>query len=85
MNTVTQAMADPHLAARFVAHTALPGLPLIPFPAHLGQGMLSLDRMAPPPRAGEHSAALLHELGCDAAEVQRLVRERVVRLADPAP
>ena len=85
VNTVSQAMADPHLAARFVAHPALPGLPLIPFPAHLVRGMLSPEQMAPPPRAGQHSAALLHELGCDAAEVQRLVRERVVRLADPAP
>lgn len=85
VNTVSQAMADPHLAARFVAHPELPGLPLIPFPAHLSQGMLSPDRMAPPPRAGQHSAALLHELGCDAAEVQRLVRDGVVRLADPPP
>jgi crotonobetainyl-CoA:carnitine CoA-transferase CaiB-like acyl-CoA transferase len=85
VNTVSQAMADPHLAARFVAHPELPGLPLIPFPAHLGQGMLSPEQMAPPPRAGQHSAALLHELGCDAAEVQRLVRERVVRLAEPTP
>jgi crotonobetainyl-CoA:carnitine CoA-transferase CaiB-like acyl-CoA transferase len=83
VNTVSQAMADPILAARFVAHPALPGLPQIPFPAHLSQGMLSPDRMAPPPRAGQHSAALLHELGCDAAEVQRLVRERVVRLDRP--
>jgi crotonobetainyl-CoA:carnitine CoA-transferase CaiB-like acyl-CoA transferase len=83
VNTVSQAMADPHLAARFVAHAALPGLPLIPFPAHLAQGMLSPERMAPPPRAGQHSAALLHELGCDAADVQRLVRDRVVRLDDP--
>ena len=85
VNTVSQAMADPQLAARFVAHPELPGLPLIPFPAHLGQGMLSPEQMAPPPRAGQHSAALLHELGCDAAEVQRLVRERVVRLAEPTP
>ena len=83
VNTVSQAMADPHLAARFVAHPALPGLPLIPFPAHLSRGMLSPDQMAPPPRAGQHTAALLHELGCDAAEVQRLVRERVVRLDRP--
>lgn len=83
VNTVSQAMADQNLAARFVAHPALPGLPLIPFPAHLARGMLSPDRMAPPPRAGQHSAALLHELGCDAAEVQRLVRERVVRLDQP--
>jgi len=85
VNTVSEAMADPILAARFVAHPALPGLPLIPFPSRLGEGMLCTDAMKPPPRAGEHSAALLRELGCDAAEVARLVSERVVRLADPEP
>lgn len=85
VNTVSEAMADPILAARFVAHPALPGLPLIPFPSRLGEGMLSPDAMAPPPRAGEHSAALLRELGCDDAEVARLVGARVVRLADPEP
>ncbi len=82
VNTVSQAMADPILAGRFVDHPALPGLPLIPFPSHLAEGMLSPDQMTPPPRAGQHSAALLHELGCDAAEIARLVSERVVRLAD---
>lgn len=82
VNTVSQAMADPILAGRFVAHPALPGLPLIPFPSHLGEGMLSPEQMMPPPRAGQHSAALLHELGCDVAEVAGLVAGRVVRLAD---
>lgn len=82
VNTVSQAMADPILAGRFVDHPALPGLPLIPFPSHLAEGMLSPDQMTPPPRAGQHSAAVLHELGCDAAEIARLVSERVVRLAD---
>ncbi len=77
-------MADPHLAERFVVHPALPGLPVIPFPAHLDEGMLGPDRMAPPPRTGQHSAALLHELGCDAGDVQRLVRDGIVRLADAA-
>ncbi len=82
VNTVSQAMADPILAGRFVAHPALPGLPLMPLPSHLKEGMLSLEQMEPPPRVGQHSAALLHELGCDAQEVARLVAGRVVRLAD---
>ncbi|WP_418319874.1 CaiB/BaiF CoA transferase family protein [Piscinibacter sakaiensis] len=82
VNTVSQAMADPILAGRFVAHPALPGLPLMPLPSHLEEGMLSLERIAPPPRVGQHSAALLHELGCDAQEVARLVAGRVVRLGD---
>lgn len=81
VNTVSQAMADPVLAARFVAHPALPGLPLIPFPARLAEGMLRPDAMAPPPRTGEHSAALLAELGYGNDDIAELVHERVVRLA----
>lgn len=82
VNMVAEAMQDPVLAGRFVEHDALPGLPLIPFPAHLAEGMRRPDRMPPPPRRGEHSEALLKEMGMSAAEIERLVRERVVRLAD---
>jgi crotonobetainyl-CoA:carnitine CoA-transferase CaiB-like acyl-CoA transferase len=34
----------------------------------------------PAPRIGEHSAAILAELGLDAAEIERLASEKVVRL-----
>jgi crotonobetainyl-CoA:carnitine CoA-transferase CaiB-like acyl-CoA transferase len=81
VNTVSEAMQDPELAGRFVEHGALPGLPLIPFPAHLAEGMRRPDRMPPPPRLGEHSEALLKELGLSAADIEHLTRERVVRLA----
>ncbi len=81
VNTVSQAMADPVLAGRFVAHPELPGFPLIPFPARLSEGMHHPGEMAAPPRTGEHSAAVLAELGYDKDAVARLVRDRVVRLA----
>ena len=35
----------------------------------------------PAPRIGEHSAAILAELGLEAAEIERLAAERIVRLA----
>ena len=81
VNTVSQAMADPVLAGRFVAHPELPGFSLIPFPARLSEGMHHPGEIAAPPRTGEHSAAVLAELGYDKDEVARLVRDRVVRLA----
>jgi crotonobetainyl-CoA:carnitine CoA-transferase CaiB-like acyl-CoA transferase len=34
----------------------------------------------PAPRIGEHSAAILAEIGLEAAEIERLAAERVVRL-----
>lgn len=46
VNTVSQAMADPHLTARFVFHPQLPRLPMMRFPAHLVEGMLAADRDA---------------------------------------
>lgn len=43
------------------------------------------DRMpariqGPTPRIGEHSAAILAELGLEAAEIERLAAEQIVRL-----
>lgn len=80
VNTVSGAMSDPVLADRFVEHPALPGLPLIPFPAQLAEGMRRPNAMPPPPRLGEHSAAILGELGYSPAEVTQLVRDRVLKL-----
>ena len=80
VNTVSEAMSDPVLAGRFVEHPALPGLPLIPFPAQLAEGMRRPDAMPPPPKIGEHSESILRELGYAPAEVAQLARDRVVGL-----
>ncbi|TAJ18817.1 MAG: CoA transferase [Rugosibacter sp.] len=81
VNTVPQAMADPVLATRFQAHPEMPGLPLIPFPAQLAQGMCSVAQMPPPPRIGEHTAALLAECGYTLEEIATLATLGVVGLA----
>ena len=36
----------------------------------------------PAPRIGEHSAAILAELGLDAAEIERLAAAKVIRIAE---
>jgi crotonobetainyl-CoA:carnitine CoA-transferase CaiB-like acyl-CoA transferase len=78
VNTVSEAMADPVLAGRFVEHPAMPGLPLIPFPAQLAAGMRRPDAMPPPPKLGEHSRNILGELAYSPDEVDQLVKDGVV-------
>jgi len=78
VNTVSEAMADPVLAGRFFEHPAMPGLPLIPFPAQLAAGMRRPDAMPPPPKLGEHSRDILGELGYSPDEVDQLVKDCVI-------
>lgn len=80
VNTVTEAMADPVLAQRFVQHPEIPGFPLIPFPAQPAAGMLKVDAMTPPPELAQHTAAVLAELGYSQPEIEQLAAAGVVRL-----
>ena len=84
VNTVSQAMADPVLAARFVEHPAMPGLPLIPFPAQPSAGMRKIGDMLAPPALGQHTGPVLAGLGYGAQEIEQLARAGVIRLHETA-
>ena len=84
VNTVSQAMADPVLAARFVEHPEMPGLPLIPFPAQLAAGMRKIGDMLAPPALGQHTGPVLAGLGYGAQEIEQLARAGVIRLHETA-
>ncbi|WP_423458753.1 CaiB/BaiF CoA transferase family protein [Ottowia sp. VDI28] len=84
VNTVAAAMSDPVLADRFVEHPALPGLPMIPFPARLAEGMHRPETMPPPPILGQNTMAVLSEVGYAQHEIERLGATGVVRLGNVA-
>jgi len=84
VNTVAAAMSDPVLADRFVEHPALPGLPMIPFPARLAEGMHRPETMPPPPILGQNTMAVLSEVGYAQHEIERLAATGVVRLGNVA-
>jgi crotonobetainyl-CoA:carnitine CoA-transferase CaiB-like acyl-CoA transferase len=77
-------MADPVLAARFVEHPDMPGLPLIPFPAQLAAGMRKIGDMPAPPALGQHTGSVLAELGFGRDEIEQLERAGVIRLHETA-
>ncbi len=79
VNTVPQMLQDPVLRGRLVEHPQVPGLPAIGFPAQLSQGMLKIEDMPPPPRMGQHTTAILKEVGYGDHEVARLVAQGAVK------
>lgn len=82
-----QLMDDPHLLATGgLAPMTLPDgratrVPLLPLTLGGERLPLRLD----PPRLGEHSQALLTELGYSAAQIAELLAEGVIGQASPSP
>jgi len=76
--------AHPQLAARERWHEV--GTPAGPVPALAPPGLVDpAPRMDPVPALGEHTEAILRELGYDDAAIDALASRRIVRRAtDPA-
>ena len=80
INTVAQALADPHTQARrmveTVPHATVGDLKMLGIPFKLSDTPAAVRR--PPPLLGEHTAEVLAELGMDAGEIAKLREEKVV-------
>jgi crotonobetainyl-CoA:carnitine CoA-transferase CaiB-like acyl-CoA transferase len=81
INSVAEALDDPHTAARSMIetmeHPAIGALKMLGIPFKFADTACAVRR--PPPRLGEHTDAILcGELGMDAAAVAQMRREKVV-------
>lgn len=80
INTVADVFADPQVAARFMRLDLAAGdggtIPSVRTPILMSETPPAYDRAAP--RLGEHTEAVLAELGYDAAEIARLTRAGAV-------
>ena len=81
INSVAQALDDPHTAARqmveTVEHPAIGALRMLGIPFKFSDTACSVRR--PPPTLGQHSDEILtHELGLDAKAIAELRREKIV-------
>lgn len=80
INTVKQALTDPHLLERGMIieleHPALGLVKSIATPVHLSETPLVYNRH--PPRLGEHTAEVLNELGYEAEMVAQLQENGII-------
>jgi crotonobetainyl-CoA:carnitine CoA-transferase CaiB-like acyl-CoA transferase len=80
INTVAQALDDPHTAARrmveTVAHPSIGDLKMLGIPFKFSDTPAAVRR--PPPVLGEHTDEVLAEIGMDKAAVAKLRAEKVV-------
>jgi crotonobetainyl-CoA:carnitine CoA-transferase CaiB-like acyl-CoA transferase len=80
INTVAQALSDPHLHERGMIveleHPALGIIKSIATPVHLSETPLAYYRH--PPRLGEHTDEVMHELGINADAIAELHRKGVI-------
>jgi crotonobetainyl-CoA:carnitine CoA-transferase CaiB-like acyl-CoA transferase len=72
------------LARKLIAELDHPDIGLVRQPVPAARFDRTPARIqGPAPRIGEHSAAILAELGFEAAEIERLAAEKIVRLVKP--
>ncbi len=80
INTVAQALDDPHTAARrmveTVTHPTIGELKMLGIPFKFSDTPASVGRA--PPTLGQHTDEILSELGMDAAAIAALRREKMV-------
>ncbi len=80
INSVSEALADPHLTARnFIvrlAHPALGSVWSLATPIHMSQTPLRYEQY--PPMLGEHTADILQELGYSAEQTETLRANGVI-------
>jgi succinate---hydroxymethylglutarate CoA-transferase len=80
INTVAQALDDPHTAARrmveTVEHPAIGELKMVGIPFKFSDTPATVRR--PPPTLGQHTDEILAELGMDAAAIAKLRQEKMV-------
>jgi len=80
INTVAQALDDPHTAARrmveTVQHPTIGDLKLLGIPFKFSDTPAAVRR--PPPTLGEHTDEILGELGMDPSAIAKLRAEKVV-------
>jgi len=76
VNTMEEALAAPVFAERGMVVSREPEAPLIATAIRMSDSPGTIRR--PPPRFGEHTGAILAELGYDPGEIRRLERDGVV-------
>ena len=80
INSVSEALADPHLAVRNfiveIKHPKLGSLHSLATPIHMSQTPLGYEKH--PPLLGEHTMEILNELGYNAEQVDNLRQSGVI-------
>lgn len=82
VNTVPEMMADPALRSLLGEQADVPGLLQPKFPLRSERGMHDVSALRRAPGLGEHSGALLLELGYEQAQINKLAADAITRLGE---
>jgi crotonobetainyl-CoA:carnitine CoA-transferase CaiB-like acyl-CoA transferase len=77
---VPEVLSDPHVLARGMVqelpHPGIPDFKVVGLPVHLSE--TPGEPLSAPPALGQHTAAVLEELGYDPAEIEKLRAQGIV-------